>query len=102
MKVVVPGMECLQKSFQIPYVDVGNSRKLLDPGHKLRVADRERFVGTEGGKNSGWQIRLRDRLMMPEVIGGIVSGADNLDSKLLQDSVRSQFIRQHSVCALPD
>ena len=60
-------------------------RKLLEPRKKLASPMAKSFVGTERRKNSRRQIRLRDRLMMSQIIGGIVGGAHNLDVKLLQN-----------------
>ncbi len=70
-------------------------------GRNLGIADGESFVGTERRQNRVGKFRLRDRLMMAEVVGGIVGGAYDLDAEFLQYRLRGQAL-ESGVGALPD
>ena len=101
MEKFVTRLQRLQKVFEGMYVDAGGLRQMLDPGQKFGVADGERFVGTEGRQDLRGQVRFRNRLMMAEIIGGVVGGADDFNVEFLKNSLRCQAL-ESSVGVLPD
>ena len=102
MKEVVPIVQRPQQAAQVAHIDVGNLRKLLDPSQELCIADGQSLVRAKRRKHLRVQRRLRDRPMMPEVVGGIVSGAHNLDVEFLQNCLSGQPLRERGVRPLPD
>jgi hypothetical protein len=102
MEVIVPFAKRLEKGVQIPYVDGGGLREPLTPGNKLFIANGESFIRTEGWKHLRRQIRLGDCFMVAEVVSWVVSCTDGLDTELLENRMRRQPLRQHSIGPLPD
>src|SRR5271156_6301876 len=88
MKIVVPSTKRSHKSFQIPYVDVGNLRELIYPRYELRFTDGESLIRTKSGKHSRLQARFANCLVMPKIIGGVVGCTYNFNAKLLENRLR--------------
>ena len=69
--------------------------KPIDPREKISIADRQSFVRTKRWEDLCPQLGFRDRLMMTEIVGGIVSLVHTTSRlEFLQDGLRGQAALQ--------
>src|SRR5580704_13977317 len=102
MEIVVTLAKSIEEAVEIPYIKVGCFRQFLQPGEKFRSADGKSLVGTEGRKDSSCEIRLRDRPVITQVVGRIVSSTDDFHMEFLQDALRCQVASQSRIGAFPN
>src|ERR1700733_11873023 len=100
MEIVVTLANGVQECGEIANVDVGGFRKLSSPGDKFRLAHIKGPVGAERRKDPSRQVRLRNRLMVAQVVDRVVGCADHLHVKFLENFVDGQT-RKSDVRTLP-
>ena len=89
----------VEEGGEVANVDVGGFRKLSRPGDKFRLAHIKGPVGAERRKDTSRQVRLRDRLMVAQIVDRIIGRADHLHVKFLENfvgrssSARAAFAR---------
>ena len=91
----------VEEGGEIANVDVGGFRKLSRPGDKFRLAHIKGPVGAERRKDTSRQVRLRNRLMVAQVVDRVIGCADHLHVKFLENFLDGQTC-ESGVRALPD
>jgi hypothetical protein len=90
MKIIMALAQGFEKAGKVPYFDIRHFGESFDPGDKIRLSMARALSGRKAGKTCVGRLRFRDRAMMPEIVGGIVGGADNFDVEFLQNGVGGQ------------
>ena len=101
---VVPLLERGEQAGEILHLDVGAGGELVAPGVEGGgLVDQERLVRPEGRINAGGQLGFPDRLMVRQVVDGIVGRADDGHLELGEDAVHGKRgLLQFRVGQLPD
>lgn len=103
-KEIVAALQRVAQGVERPDVHVRGGRQFVHPGvPRRRLVNSQRGIGTERGLNLGWEIGPGNARVIPQIIRGIIRGADDLDFELVQDAVGAQGRRgEAGVGAIPD
>lgn len=83
VEIIVTGAEGVFQRGEGADVAAALRREPIDPGiEQRRIVDGHGFIGAKGGENPGFAAGPGDGVVMREIVGGIVGGAEGTHPKL--------------------
>jgi hypothetical protein len=101
VEVVVPFPQRIEKSVEVPNINVRRRAQFLNPVLKPGCADAQGFVRTECRKHPRLQIGFCNGPVKLKIVRRVIGSAHDLYPKPFQNFMCAQF-GEHCVSSLPD
>ena len=101
VEVVVAFPQRIEKSVEVPNINVRRRAQFLNPVLKPGCTDAQGFVGTECRKHPRLQIRFCNGAMKLKIVRRVIGSTHDLHPEFLQNAMCAH-LRKHRIGPLPN